>query len=385
MTAVSGVPAPARRHTGADAHVQHGLLPDPIGFELERLAGDLGVACLLEGTEGRLISHALYGPAPECVVDAVLSRDASSLHRARGPALQAGVIGSGPIVQTTLHGWDREVCIIPVPAHGWLWVLGGTAPPLADCEDLVRPLQQALNRIANHATDPALLELLTREPSHVHAIATDQRVMVVQAMDKSVKAEAMDQTLRAALQGLSPLRCTATFDKAYVLLRSPAGDAQLRAQLSAAVRRAGSVLGVELCAVVSPPGLAPSHARQLAEQGLEALAAPNRCLGLDDCRPHILLPRLLESVREMSPRGDNLLTELDDTLATTLLDWLDHFGDTAAAASAQGVHPNTFRYRLQRAKALVGTNLDDPIARLELHLRLIDGANRSTRWHTYGS
>ncbi|WP_406382769.1 PucR family transcriptional regulator [Streptomyces sp. NBC_01618] len=51
---------------------------------------------------------------------------------------------------------------------------------------------------------------------------------------------------------------------------------------------------------------------------------------------------------------------------------LDAFGDTARAAQRLGVHPNTLRYRLRRARDLFGVDLADPTVRLlaDIGLRL---------------
>lgn len=70
-----------------------------------------------------------------------------------------------------------------------------------------------------------------------------------------------------------------------------------------------------------------------------------------------------------------LLVEHDATHGTdyapTLRSWLDALGDTAAAAAALSVHPNTVRYRMHRITELSGIRLGDPEERLmaALHLR----------------
>jgi hypothetical protein len=54
----------------------------------------------------------------------------------------------------------------------------------------------------------------------------------------------------------------------------------------------------------------------------------------------------------------------------TLRAYLDAFGDVPAAAASIGVHQNTFRYRLRRLLEISDLRLDDPVARLVLHLQL---------------
>ncbi|MBO1330352.1 CdaR family transcriptional regulator [Streptomyces sp. VRA16 Mangrove soil] len=58
--------------------------------------------------------------------------------------------------------------------------------------------------------------------------------------------------------------------------------------------------------------------------------------------------------------------------ARSLLRYLDAFGDVATVAKELNVHPNTLRYRIRRAVALTGLDLDDAEHRLAavLHLRL---------------
>ncbi|WP_129840124.1 PucR family transcriptional regulator [Streptomyces sp. RFCAC02] len=57
-------------------------------------------------------------------------------------------------------------------------------------------------------------------------------------------------------------------------------------------------------------------------------------------------------------------------LLPTLRAYLDHFGDLPAAARALGVHPNTFRYRVQRLHDTCGIDLSDPDSRLLAHIQI---------------
>jgi hypothetical protein len=56
-------------------------------------------------------------------------------------------------------------------------------------------------------------------------------------------------------------------------------------------------------------------------------------------------------------------------LTKTLMSWLEHFGDIAAAAAAVHVHKNTFRYRLARLTEIATLNLADSDARFALMLQ----------------
>jgi sugar diacid utilization regulator len=70
-------------------------------------------------------------------------------------------------------------------------------------------------------------------------------------------------------------------------------------------------------------------------------------------------------------------------LARSLLRYLDAFGEVGVVAKELGVHPNTLRYRVRKAVALAGLDLDEPEHRLAamVGLRLMardrDGRNSS--------
>lgn len=99
--------------------------------------------------------------------------------------------------------------------------------------------------------------------------------------------------------------------------------------------------------------------------------------GYDQVQVASLLLRLADLADE---DGDGLagplgtLTAYDAEHRSTLVDtvsaYLDAFGDVASAAAQIHVHPNTFRYRLRRAKEISGIDLDDPDARLAVTLQL---------------
>lgn len=62
-------------------------------------------------------------------------------------------------------------------------------------------------------------------------------------------------------------------------------------------------------------------------------------------------------------------------LAETVAAWLDNLGNVLAASATVGVHPSTFRYRLQRAVEISRLNLDDPDQRFAamVECRLVRG------------
>jgi len=99
--------------------------------------------------------------------------------------------------------------------------------------------------------------------------------------------------------------------------------------------------------------------------------------GLEDVRAEATVLELLDVMRQRPHLQVGKLRELVDLeyersapMLRTLRAYIDHFGDVAAASQAMVVHPNTFRYRLRRAVALLDVDLTHPEERLVLALQL---------------
>jgi hypothetical protein len=347
-------PAIAARH-GA------GSLADPVGARLAQLAAGWGASGVLEDTAGRVVSHALVGSAPTCVVDAVLWRTSAPLHGARGPARTTGVVPGGPVLATTLDGWTGLVSVLPVAGWGHLWLLHSQDLDLEDVAAATAGLADVLARTRCTATDEVLLAALHGSASDCDP---DASVAVVRPASGAVNPVDLVTALRQGLTARAEL--TATGTEAYLVLRG--GDAVR--QVEQALEHARARLGVALAATLAPATRGLPEAREQAERALAARAEPGRCLTTTECRPYAALPALLDAVL-VTDLGEDPLAPLDDALAETLRAWLDHHGDSPAAARSLGVHPNTFRYRLGRARDLVLADLDDPVARLEVHLLLL--------------
>ncbi|MFC3237951.1 PucR family transcriptional regulator [Streptomyces nitrosporeus] len=93
-------------------------------------------------------------------------------------------------------------------------------------------------------------------------------------------------------------------------------------------------------------------------------------LGLLDGHTDIRHPGLAALVSRDAEQGTRL--------ADSLLRYLDAFGDVPRVAKELNIHPNTLRYRIRKASALAGLDLDDPEHRLVamLQLRLTGGGQR---------
>jgi DNA-binding PucR family transcriptional regulator len=170
----------------------------------------------------------------------------------------------------------------------------------------------------------------------------------------------------------------ATAAGADLVLAGPAGLV-VRA-LQSWVDAAGTAVRVDLAGALGAQVATVEElprARRQAHAVLGAAAHPGRCRTLADARSAVVLAHVDAALGTLPDLGSDpldLLFEHDRNrrteLATTLLAWLDAHGDVTAAAEGLTVHPNTFRYRLSRALAVVGVDLRDPVVRLDVHLRL---------------
>ncbi|WP_229859354.1 PucR family transcriptional regulator [Streptomyces poonensis] len=120
-------------------------------------------------------------------------------------------------------------------------------------------------------------------------------------------------------------------------------------------------------------------------QGLQILAGtPDRAVGTHSGLTSSLLVRevleLLAGHGTVRHPGLTSLVAHDAAhgteMARSLRLYLDAFGDVGSVAKALNVHPNTLRYRVRKAVALSGIDLDDPEHRLAamIQLRLVEGA-----------
>ncbi|MFC8846813.1 MULTISPECIES: helix-turn-helix domain-containing protein [unclassified Micromonospora] len=99
--------------------------------------------------------------------------------------------------------------------------------------------------------------------------------------------------------------------------------------------------------------------------------------GLVDCDTHLLTlvthwePALTDrlvarALAPLAPLGPAARRALAETLAT----WLDTQGQVVETARLLHTHPQTVRHRMRRLRERYGADLDDPDARLTLHLAL---------------
>lgn len=121
--------------------------------------------------------------------------------------------------------------------------------------------------------------------------------------------------------------------------------------------------------------------REEADRVLDAIGGDLNCraAALDDVRADVLLAETAALLRANPGVRDPRVTALREhderhrgELAVSVLAYLDALGDVRAAAAALGVHPNTVRYRVRRAREISDIDLADPKQRLftQLQLRL---------------
>ena len=172
-----------------------------------------------------------------------------------------------------------------------------------------------------------------------------------------------------------------------IYLVVPLADAEDRARLPALaagiVERAEEALHVPVRAGVGQtvPSLAALLvSRREADRVLRAMASAGwsaPVATVDDVRSRVVLHQLQElAAGDPGLRTGKLdvLIEQDRDRGTeyvaTLRSFFAHLGDVPAAAKAQAVHANTFRYRLRRLAEVAAIDLDDPVERLVLQLQL---------------
>ena len=126
---------------------------------------------------------------------------------------------------------------------------------------------------------------------------------------------------------------------------------------------------------VAPAELSGSWAlARAALRGAEAGVISEAPLRADDVLIDLLLFEGRAFVDRIAARRlaafDELTPKARGRMAETALAYVREGGNAAAMARALDLHPQTVRYRLARLRELLGEQLDDPDARLELELAL---------------
>lgn len=358
------------------------LLADPLGAALHELSVRLQVHSLVEAGDGSVLAHALNDDdVPPPLVTAVLRRRAAALTAELVQQRTAGVLPGGALVTARLPGWQGVLHSAPLVRAGqrlgWLWLLTPTELDVAAVAAAAAVAAVAFPAAAPDARAEAVKAALDGRlplPEDLVGGALVAWVLTV--------AGAAPEELRLALDSRRQpphLQVAVEPDRVRAVLLTSTADDSERAQLRVVADELQETLGRRLRAGFSEPIDAKGTLRTAAEQADAACAASGagECAAVRDVRARIVLDLARSALGDLPDLGPDpvvLLREHDlrrgTELARTVRCWLDEAGDVTAAAARLLVHPNTLRYRLKCAQAVTGTSLDDPAARLELHLRL---------------
>ncbi len=144
----------------------------------------------------------------------------------------------------------------------------------------------------------------------------------------------------------------------------------------------GNFPGLRLAAGISRPATGPRGLRRAAEEAATALAlallsqeAPRAVEGGELGLYRLLLPlRGTEALAAFDEETLGPLAEYDRLNGTDLLHTLETYfaqrGNLSRTAEALFIHRNSLLYRMERIAAITGLDLEDPEARLRLHVAL---------------
>jgi PucR-like helix-turn-helix protein len=141
------------------------------------------------------------------------------------------------------------------------------------------------------------------------------------------------------------------------------------AEVAQALAERGAALGpaVPVAELGASWSLARAALRLAAGGNGDAVRADDVLVDLLLFESRVLVDRIvarrLTALDELTPKGRARMAE-------TALAYVREGGNAAAMARALDLHPQTVRYRVARLRELLGEQLDDPEARLELELAL---------------
>ena len=360
----------------------------------------------------------LFSPQQDVLAASRLGPDADKVRH------QAVFAQQGPIeyrkrlselgVYTDLWKGDTVVEVQPVPELGAgrrqaiavrageeilgsIWVAEGARPLAADSaailQDAARIVSEHLvSRHAQAQPDRAFAEELTRQiiSGEADVIAAASWLQVDPGRTCRVIAVALPERLHGEGRRLADLLLmyfsayrhrvltAVSRGRLYVIACDTASSAMDIKVARDLVARAASALRLDVQAVVGPtvPTLdLAGESREHADRALRALSRSSskgsQVYDVAELLPSVQMLHLAEMVPAITGFGHGAvprLREYDDehhtALAATLATWLDAFGDVRVAAKDLHVHPNTVRYRIKKAVAVSGIDLDDPDARL---------------------
>jgi DNA-binding PucR family transcriptional regulator len=172
---------------------------------------------------------------------------------------------------------------------------------------------------------------------------------------------------------------TTTDERLYVLI--PRRSTTMARWVDGVLERLASRFGPQLRAAIAAPVASLEQvpaARNEVDRVLDRPIGRQRVTSLTQSRTPVLLGEIADLIRAraelIDPRLHALFDydqERDAALVETLERYLQRFGDVRAAADEMHIHPNTLRYRVRRAEAILGMSIEDPDNRLLLQIQLL--------------
>lgn len=309
----------------------------------------LGCWVLIEQDGDVLLHRAADGDCPAPLVTTLVGRVTAPMRRAvrwkRGSTPPHGSL-DGLRVDVVEHGDGVRT-----------WIVGASG----GCSSALRAeLDEAVGRALSPLFDATVDDLLHSRGPSLTGHAPRARLLLVRADNLRRAATAC----RAVTTGLS-VRLHQVEGLLLVVLPADADGRSVHARLATGgeARAVGS-------AVVRDGADDWREAFRLAHAALDAAEALGLGYG-EPTDPQVALQMLAREATEAIVQLSGLigadplgaLRRADEAqggqLQTTLLAWMTAGFDTAGAAARVGVHPNTFRYRLAKARELTGLTADN--------------------------
>lgn len=399
-----------------------GIVSGDLDAVAEAIAALVDAPITIEGVDGQVLAFSAHGTdVDEIRTGTILDRrtDPEYLAADRSRGVFASIQRShGPVFVAPLErpGQPTTLPRVAMAARvgdetlGYIWaVVREPLSPereraLADAAPLtaLHIIRQRVRiDLRRQLMEDLVSDVLRGTPSAVHVAhrlgLQDQRTIVIAASAAPVEGgRGIPDAERARLQddlaqdlAMAFPRSVATQEGGilYGIIPMTAGDAASRRLVGwcsdFASRRSGRTrwriaVGRAVREITDLP-----RSREDADRVLRVLRAEDgRVVAtLSDVYSRSLLMDLAEMIRD---RGDDLSDELtalleydaahSTDLVRTLEAWLDAHGVVPVASKAVNVHPNTFRYRMQRIGEISGLDPDDPDARFSawLQLRLLN-------------
>ncbi|UGT55453.1 PucR family transcriptional regulator [Nocardia asteroides] len=286
----------------------------------------------------------------------------------------------------------------PARMLGTIWLQQGDRPLRPDAAEVLRGASAVAARIIARGLDaPSTEALLVRRLFGAHGEGVDvpsvaaalhlpsagpAAVIGIAALGPVADLAASSGLIRLHASAFREDSVTeAIDDRVYVLLPAYHSERAVGSWVRRLVAQLEQTRGLVVRAAVAAPvaGLtAVAGARTEVDRVLDSPAAGgDRVSTLAEARTAVLLAEIVGLIRDRAELHDPRLTALDAydrehaaDLRASVRAYLRAHGEVSAAATALRVHPNTLRYRLRRAEAVLGLDLADPDDRLLLEIQL---------------